>query len=265
MTMDWGTAGSFPARYEEINVTAFFKVFAEHLVEQLSLRPGDRLLDVACGTGIVLRTARARVPDLGRAVGLDLTPSMLAVARERSGDGIEFVEGDAQQLPFGDGEFNVVTCQQGVQFMPDRTAALTEMNRVLSGGGRVAIACWQGLDRQLGAEALIRAGDDIAPQIADVARAPFSLGRDELAGLVEGAGFTGVLAIDVTLDSRYPSAERLVAGFETGSPLAFAIAELDPEIVAHWRDTAVANLREYEGPEGLVLPMTTTLVTATSP
>ena len=215
MTMDWGTAGSFPERYEEINVTAFFKVFAEDLVERLSLRPGDRMLDVACGTGIVLRSARARVPDLGRLVGLDLTPAMLAVARERLGEGAELVEGDAQQLPFGDGEFDVVTCQQGLQFVPDRQAALAEMSRVSSGGGRVAIACWQGLERQPGAAALISAGEEIAPQLAAVASAPFALGRDELSGLVEGAGFTDIVTTDVTLDSRYPTADRLVAGFET--------------------------------------------------
>ena len=153
-------------------MTAFFRVFAEDLVERIALRPGDRVLDVACGTGIVLRTARGRVPDLRRAVGLDLTPGMLAVAREHAGEDIEFIEGDAQQLPFGDGEFDVVTCQQGLQFIPDRSAALAEIARVASGGGRVAIACWQGVDRQPGAAALIRAGDEIEPQLADVARAP---------------------------------------------------------------------------------------------
>ena len=251
MTMDWSTAGSFPARYEEINVTAFFKVFAEDLVEHLSLRPGDRLLDVACGTGIVLRSARARVPDLGRTVGLDLTASMLAVARERAGEGVEFVEGDAQQLPFGDGEFDVVTCQQGLQFMPDRAAVLAEIGRVSSGGGRIAIACWQGLDRQLGAQALIRAGDEIAPQLADVARAPFALGRDELAGLVEDAGFTDVLT--TRCDARQPLSVGRAARRRLRDRLAAGVRDRrdrpgDRRGLARYRGRESARVRERRWP-----------------
>ena len=264
MTMEWGSAGSFPERYEEIMVTAFFQAFAEDLVERLSPKPGERMLDVACGTGVVLRVARAHTPDLGRLVGLDLTPAMLAVAQKRVGDGAELVEGDAQQLPFGDGEFDVVTCQQGLQFVPDKAAALAEIRRVSGGGGRVAIACWQGLDTQPGAAAMFEAGRSIIPDVANVGLAPFSQDRDELAALVEAAGFDDVETSDVTLDSHYESAARLVEGFERGSPMALALATVDADVVTRWRETAVASLQVHEGPDGVVLPMTTTLVTATS-
>jgi SAM-dependent methyltransferase len=265
MAMEWGSAGSFPERYEEIMVTAFFQVFAEDLVARLSPKPGDRLLDVACGTGVVLRAALAGTPDLGRLVGLDLTPAMLAVARERVGDGAELVEGDAQQLPFGEDEFDVVTCQQGLQFVPDKAAALAEIGRVATSGARIAIACWQGLDTQPGAAAMFEAGrEHLSPDIANVGLAPFAMGREELGRLVEAAGFEDVVTTDVTLDSRYDSAERFVEGFERGSPMALALATVDPDEVTRWREAAVGRLKQYEGPEGVVLPMTTTLVTATA-
>ncbi len=265
MTMNWERGGKFPAQYEDVNVNAFFRVFAQDLVERLALTPGDRMLDIATGTGIVLRTAREQVPDLKRATGLDMSPGMLQVARERAGEGFEFIEGDATQLPFADGEFDVVTCQQGLQFVPERGKALAEMRRVGSGGGRVAVACWRPLDRQAGAAAIARSAQELAPELAGAAGAPFSLDRDELTALVETAGFADVTVTEVKLDSHYPSAERLVEGFETGTPLALVIPGLDQEAVAQWREAAIEELRSFEGADGLTLPMVTTLVTATSP
>src|SRR5689334_5154561 len=116
-TMKWGAGAGFPAVYEEISVPAFFSAFADEMLARAQPADGERLLDVATGTGIVLRRARARCPRLGRLVGLDLTPAMLAVAREKAeGIDAELLEGDAAELPFEDGAFDVVTCQQGLQF-----------------------------------------------------------------------------------------------------------------------------------------------------
>ena len=264
MTMQWGTAGDFPSTYEDVNVTAFFRVFAEDLVERLSLQPGEALLDVATGTGVVLRTARERVPQLARAVGIDMTPGMLAVARSRAGAGFEWVEGDATELPFGDGEFDVVTCQQGLQFFPDRARALSEMRRV-GAGGRIAVACWGPLDAQPGPSALARAAEAEIPDVAGVASAPFSLAGKDLAELVSDAGFADVELVEVQLDARYASAEQLVDGFAKGSPLALVLPTLDQDAAARWRAGAISELRAHEGTDGLTLPMVTSLVTATSP
>src|SRR5262249_60858257 len=99
-------------------VPAAFAPLAERVAELVEAGPGERALDVACGTGALSRALADRIGRSGRVVGIDWAPRMLAVAREvPAGDGaaIEFVEGSADQLPFGDGEFTIVTCQQGLQ------------------------------------------------------------------------------------------------------------------------------------------------------
>ena len=108
-------------------------------LEALELRAGDRLLDVGCGTGAAVRAA-AEVVD--RAVGVDLSPKMLAEARKRAGlrPGVEFVEGDSEELPFADGEFTAVICTTSLHHYPHPDAAAKEMARVLAPGGRVVIA-----------------------------------------------------------------------------------------------------------------------------
>lgn len=133
---------SFPEMYEQCLVGPLFRPWAEDVLEEVALTPGDRLLDVACGTGIVARLARERLSG-GTIVGVDLSPAMLAVAR-RQGNGIEWREGDAGALPLRDGErFDVVVCQQGMQFFSDRAAAARQMRRAVAPGGRLAVSTWR--------------------------------------------------------------------------------------------------------------------------
>jgi ubiquinone/menaquinone biosynthesis C-methylase UbiE len=134
-----------PELYERFLVEPLFRPFAEELLRRASLRHEDRVLDVACGTGIVARLAQQTVRDRGSIVGIDASPGMLAAARAAA-PGIDWREGDAGRLPIDDHSFDLVTCHQGLQFFPDKPAAIKEMRRVLAPDGRVALATWRPVD-----------------------------------------------------------------------------------------------------------------------
>ncbi len=138
-------ATTFTEIYERVLVGPLFRPFATELVARLQPAHDDSLIDVACGTGIAARVAREKLGPGPRIVGVDVAPAMLAVARNVEGT-IDWREGNAAQLPVADGEcFTLVTCHQGLQFFPDKAAALREMRRVLAPGGRAAIATWREL------------------------------------------------------------------------------------------------------------------------
>ena len=139
-------ATAFTEIYERVLVGPLFRPFAEQLVARVNPARGDSVIDVACGTGIVARIARERLGPEARVVGVDVAPAMLAVARSVDAS-IDWREGNAVSLPVGaDERFTVLTCHQGLQFMPDKPAAIREMRRVLSPGGRIAIATWCALE-----------------------------------------------------------------------------------------------------------------------
>jgi ubiquinone/menaquinone biosynthesis C-methylase UbiE len=137
--------------YECYLVPAKFGPWAEDLVALGAPQPGERVLDVACGTGVVTRLVVPHVGAKGKVVGLDLNAGRLAVAHAHSselGVAIEWREGDVSALPFSDASFDLVCCQQGFQFFPDRLAALREMSRVLVSGGRLALNVWRSIEHQ---------------------------------------------------------------------------------------------------------------------
>jgi len=179
----WQLAGTAAEVYQEHLVPAIFGPWAPIVVESASLRPGERVVDVACGTGAVAREAAPQVGVSGTVVGLDLNPGMLAVARElppASGALVEWREGDATAMPFHNAAFDVVLCQLGLQYFPDRPAALGEMHRVLVPGGRLVLLVWQSIEHSPGfarlAEALERHVGTLA---AAIMRAPFVFGDPE--------------------------------------------------------------------------------------
>ncbi len=128
--------------YERLVVPALFAGWAEALVELAGLAEGDRVLDVACGSGVVARTVAERHD--GGVTGVDRDPAMLATARRRD-DRVRWCTADVHELPFADRAFDVVLCQQAVQFFGAPDVALREMHRVVRDGGRVAVASWRGV------------------------------------------------------------------------------------------------------------------------
>ena len=169
-------------------------------------RPGDRVLDVACGTGVLARAASRRVGERGSVTGLDPNPGMLSVARDLAPE-VDWQEGVAENLPFADESFDVVVSQFGLMFFTDRTTALAEMRRVLAPGGRLAVAVWDALDNSpaysLEVELLERRAGSAA---ADALRAPFVLGDvTELKALFATAGLAGARVVTETGAARFPS------------------------------------------------------------
>ncbi|MCW5658941.1 MAG: methyltransferase domain-containing protein [Burkholderiaceae bacterium] len=137
---------SFPQMYERWLVVPLFRPWAETTVEELGLSAGDRVLDIACGTGIVARVAQQRVGAGARIVGIDISPGMLEVARAAA-PGIDWREGNATALPLRDAEqFDAVICQQGLQFFADKPAAAAQMRRALAPGGKLAVSTWRSDD-----------------------------------------------------------------------------------------------------------------------
>jgi SAM-dependent methyltransferase len=198
-----------------------------------------------------------RVGTTGRVVGLDLSAAMLAVARavpSKPGPVVEWQEGNALALPFPDQTFDLVTCQQGVQFFPDRAAGLREMHRVLVSGGRVALSIWGPLQRSPGftilADALAR---HVAPGLLD---GPFSLSDSkEVRALLVGAGFEDVTIQPVTNLVRFPSTEAFLADYIGGSPLAGTLAEVDDPVRATIGREVSEALVAYKVADGIAFPI----------
>ena len=255
----WQLVEDSAEAYQRYLAPIFLEPSADRLLAHAGVRAGERVLDVACGTGCVARAAARRVGAGGTVVGLDLNEGMLAVARRVSaGAPIEWREGDAASLPFPDGSFDVVTCQQALQFFPDRPQALREMRRVLAPGGRAALAVFRGLAQSPAYAPLADAlGRHVAAEAAAVLRSIFpAWTRDEVRALVLGAGFRGVETRIEVGSIRYPSAEEFLRQEAACSPLAGVlrampdaarnalVRDLEAALVAHSDDVGIATPME---------------------
>lgn len=256
-----GTPGEV---YQREMVPAIFARWAPDLIELAGLRPGERVLDVACGTGVVTRLAAARVGPAGKVTGLDVNPAMLAAARALAAPpGVEWVEGSALAIPLLDESVDAALCQQGLQFFPDRATALREMRRVLAPGGRLALAVWQSVDRQPAFHALEQA---LARRIGAerAALPPFSFGdREALRAVVAGAGFRDVRVRAEIKTTRFPSPQHFVRVIAAGAPsMLGALAEQGPDGLESLAEEVAATLRPWVDDDGLAFPQISHLVVA---
>ena len=265
----WQVAGNAPEVYERDLVPAVFGPWAQVVVDFADLQSGDRVLDVACGTGVVARLAAERVGERGTVVAVDLNSGMLAVARSLPaprGATVEWRQADALELPFADRAFDDVLCQLGLQFFADRVAALREMCRVLRPDGRVVVMVWRPIERSSGFAVLAAALErHIGPDASSIMRAPFSLGdAEELSSLVGAGGFEALDLRAETGGVRFPSVERFVASYVAGSPLAGPVAAAPAEARGALLAEVVAKLRQF-GREELEFPIEAHLARARRP
>ena len=197
--------------YEDLHVPALFRQWAPRVVEAAGIRSGHRVLDVACGTGVLAREAALHLGENGFIAGLDAAPGMLAVA-ERLAPSIEWREGVAESLPYEDDSFDAVVSQFGLMFFQDRPAALREMLRVLVPGGRIAVAVWESLENSEAYPIEVALLERLAGErAADALRAPFVLGDGaELTALFRDAGAGSVEIATHHGTARFPSVKTMV-------------------------------------------------------
>lgn len=257
----WQVGASAPDVYERDLVPAVFGPWALKVVELADPKQGERVLDVACGTGIVARRAAERVGAAGYVLGVDLNPAMLAVAASVASSSpnlpIEWREASAMAMPLSDVMFDIVYCQLGLQFFADRPAALREMHRVLVPGGRLGLMVWRSIQYSPGFGALAdRLERHVGPDAAAIMRAPFALhDTDQLRALISAAGFRDVTVQPAAGIVRFPSVEHFVRSYVAGSPLAGHVAKVSDnarnELI---RDTE-SMLAPYLSTEGLAFPI----------
>src|SRR5262245_55707462 len=257
----WHFVGSVPENYERYLVPTLFGPWALDLVEAAGGPPRDHGLYVACGTCIVARTAARRVGSDGTVVGLDISAPMLDAARAAAAAedlSIEWREGSAMKLPLPDTAFDLVLCQQGLQFFPDRAAALSEMHRVLRPGGCLALSVWRPIEGSPGFAVLAEA---LSHRISTEAGAllpsgPFGLGQaEEVRALVAGAGFRDITIRPAVKTLRYPSPDEFVRRYVAGSALAGPVAAAADDARAALLNEVNAALRRYVGDQGLAFPI----------
>lgn len=226
---DKSYGGTAAENYQRYFVPSIGKPLAKDLIEVARLQPGERVLDVACGTGVVSRLAVERVGAVGLVAGLDVNPGMLAVARSETPShfSIDWHEASVESIPLPDEAFDVVLCQMGLQFVPNKLAALREMRRVLNAGGRVYVTLPGPKPAIFGvmADAL---ASHLSPQAASLIDLVFSMHDvDELAELMRSAGFREVDVQAKPKDLRLPAPKDFLWQYIHSTPLGEAVAKAD--------------------------------------
>ena len=254
---------SAPELYQRYLVPAVTALWAADLLARICLRPGERVLDVACGTGVVARGAAELVGASGYVAAIDVNASMLEVARRLdppAGAPIAWQQASALDLPYEDGSLDVVLCQLGLQFFPDPGAALGQMRRVLVADGRLGLSVYSAIEHTPAALALSEALDRrIGDGASRSKRSEHSLAdAAELRRLVADVGFVDINIATVTKTLRFPSVADWVHIQLSASPLAKLLNGLDPTRAELVANAIVADVQDalapHSGPDGLAFP-----------
>lgn len=250
--------------YDDLFVPALFGQWAPQLVDCARVRPGQSVLDVACGTGVVARSARDVVGPSGRVVGVDLNAAMLEVAQDVRPD-LEWVQGDAEDLPFADAEFDVALCQSALFFFADPGRAVAELARVVVPGGVVALQTYAALAEQPAYGPFVEmVAGHAGPEARVLLGLYWSQGDvDGLLGLTSAAGLSLLESRSSLGVAVFPSAAAAAHTEIRATPLAERIT---PETYARIIADTEKLLAGYVDEAGVVrVPIRATLVAARKP
>jgi len=256
-TNGWGVTGSTAEIYEAVFVPSVMAQWVPRMIALGNPQGGEHVLDAACGTGVLTKAAAKSVGPDGCAVGLDLSPGMLAVARASRPDPsnaalIEWREGDVNALPFEADSFDIVFCAFGLMFFPDRVAALKEMRRVLKPDGCLVLSVWGSISKCPGQLAMKTSWEHhLGPEVGARISRQHILGNPEtVRSLIQDAGFRDI-SVQMAMGAvRLPSPAHLVRSY--GAMAGISAGEQTRTRVVEEVETA---LQSYIGANGLEYPM----------
>lgn len=238
--------------YETLLAPALITEWAHRLADAVNIQKNQRVLDVACGTGILARAIAERVGAGGSVSGVDANPGMLAVANRLAPE-IEWREGNAEALPYNDDSFDAVVCQFGLMLFSAPETALQEMSRVLSPGGYLGAAVFGPLDDLPAYAALADVYERLVDKsVADALRMPFSMGHtDALAEVFTGAGITAATINTETGTAHFASVKHMILSDVKGW-FPFAGIHLDKDTIEAVTTEAEIALKAFQTPSGAV-------------
>jgi len=236
--------------YEKHFVPTLFKKWAELIVEELNLEQSNRVLDIACGTGIVARTALKKGVESIDITGCDLNAGMLQVASEIAPN-ITWTLGNAERLPFKNNSFNKISCQFGVMFFQNPITALNEMIRVLDSNGKIAISIWNTIDQNEGYYDLLKLLEKIGgPELGSILRSPFILGKKQkIEELIKASNVQNFKLETIQAGVEFPSIEYWIDCDIKASPIATKISK---DQYSNLVDQAKTKLNQYVDSAGKV-------------
>lgn len=258
--------GSIPENYDRHLGPVLFEPYARDLARRVPAGEGTRVLEMACGTGIVTRHLRERLPADCRFVATDLNQPMIDHARRKlqGVQGIDWQQADACALPFPDKSFDSVVCQFGLMFVPDKPQALREAKRVLADGGTLLLSVWDSLERNTFARvAHERIGSFFPSDPPTFYQVPFSLHRtDALKEMAGGAGFTDSRIDAVSFQGESPSARELATGLVEGNPSGTVIRERQVAPLAEIIEAVALAVAKQFGDRPVRIPLHAFVLTA---
>lgn len=258
--------GSVPASYDQLMVPLFFRPYAEELAGRARALAPRRILETAAGTGVVTQSLHEALPNT-EIVATDLNPPMLEVAAKRlAAPKVRFEAADAQELPFDDGSFDLVVCQFGSMFFPDKVRGHGEARRVLRDGGSYLLAIWDRIERNpmtaVAQQALIDLFPDDPPLF--MREGPFGYhDKTRIEDDLREAGFAQVRIDTVELRSRAPSSDEAARALCYGTPMGVEVEDRAPGTLDRAFEMVRSGLRAFDGPNGCDAPMSAHIVTAT--
>lgn len=240
-------------KYDNHSVPAMFGPLARATLDRTPLPVGAHIIDVACGTGALTREIASRLQGTGRVVGADLNETMVELAIKRhpvDAHDATYVASDVCELPFEDGDFDLAFCQQGLQFFPDKPAALAEIRRVLKKDGKLKLTCWSAVSPFNGAlaDAL---GNHVGDSASTKAKAPFSFrDGDVISELLKGSGFEIEAHQRVVLERRFENLfEQIMA-----LPIEKDLSEAGDAITRAVVEDVAVRLEKYSKGDVFIVP-----------
>lgn len=260
-------SGSIPALYDTYLVPMIFEAYADDMAGRVAALEPANVLETAAGSGVVTRALAARLDAAARYVVTDLNQPMLdhAVSRQGADDRITWQQADALNLPFDDASFDVVLCQFGVMFFPDRVAGYTEARRVLKPGGRFLFSVWDHIGMNEFADIVTQTAASIFPEDPPqfLARTPHGYHDvDTIRENLAAAGFADITVSTLEQKSPAPSPRDAAVAYCEGTPLRNEIEARDASLLGQITDSATQAIAERYGDGPIAAKIQAHIVTA---